>query len=371
MSLRRLVKTMAAQTLCGTGADRLWRAASAGRSLVLGYHRVAPDPPAGRPCVPAMLVSPSMLERQLDWLGRRFRFVSLDEMGRLLESGARGGRPPATVTFDDGYRDVYEHAFPLLQRKGIPAAVFVVTDLVGTRQLLTHDRLYLLLDRALAPSGASRARLRGLLRRVGLRAPASFEGGTRNPRHVFVAMRALLETVPMSGLEQLIAGLTQAVGPVDEQFPELRMLDWDMARSMHRAGVTFGSHTCSHALLTGEDAGRVQRELAASRRRLEAELRAPVRHLAYPDGSFDRRVVEAAAEAGYAFAYTTCRHRDRRRPLLTVPRRFFSEDSCQDAGGRFSPTLLSCQVQGLFDLGSRCRRDHGTAPGWLRASVPA
>ena len=59
-----------------------------------------------------MLTSRRMLEAQLDWIGRRFRFVSLDELGAQLGGRARPAAPLAAVTFDDGYRDVYEHGVP-------------------------------------------------------------------------------------------------------------------------------------------------------------------------------------------------------------------------------------------------------------------
>src|SRR5437867_4054170 len=76
----------------------------------------------------------------------------------------------------------------------------------------------------------------------------------------------------------------------------------------------------------------------------------PVWHFAYPDGRFNAAVVDEVAAAGYRFAYTTCRHRDPRRPLLTVPRRLLWENSCVDAAGRFSPAIMRCHVQGLFDV---------------------
>jgi peptidoglycan/xylan/chitin deacetylase (PgdA/CDA1 family) len=327
MNLRHLAKTVAAETLCRTGVERLWSAPAAPRALVLGYHQVVEDERKPGPSIPAMVISTAMLERQLDWVGRHFRFVSLDELGRLLESGAAGERPPAAVTFDDGYRDVYEHALPLLRRKGIPAAVFVVTDLVGTGRLMTHDRLHLLLAR-------------------------------QHPRDAFTVMRGLLASMPSARLEHLMQALEPAGGWPEDEFSELRALDWDMVRTMHRAGFTIGSHTSTHALLTLEAPDRVRQELWASRRRLEDELGAPVRHFAYPDGRFDGGVVDAVAEAGYAFAYTTCRHRDRRHPFLTVPRRLLWENSCRDAAGRFSPSLMRGQVRGLFDLFGRCRQDH-------------
>ena len=98
---------------------------------------------------PSMLVSRAMLERHLDWVARRFQIVSLDELRSRLETRAPArDRPIAAITFDDGYRDVYEQAFPLLMRKGIPATVFVATDYVGTAGVFPHDTLYLLLERA-------------------------------------------------------------------------------------------------------------------------------------------------------------------------------------------------------------------------------
>src|SRR5262249_19910355 len=131
-------------------ADRLIGTLADSRTLpvVLGYHRVVENfaCEAGR-AIPAMLTSRRMLAQQLDWIGRRYRFVTLDELGERMERGA-SLRGLAAVTFDDGYRDVYEHAFPLLTRKGIPGAIFVVTDLVGTDELHEHDKLNMLLTRA-------------------------------------------------------------------------------------------------------------------------------------------------------------------------------------------------------------------------------
>jgi peptidoglycan/xylan/chitin deacetylase (PgdA/CDA1 family) len=131
-----------------------------------------------------------------------------------------------------------------------------------------------------------------------------------------------------------------------------------MVRAMHRGGTTVGSHTRSHAVLTREDTSQVYEEAAASRRDLERQLGAAVEHFAYPDGGFDDVAVEAVAQAGYRFAYTTCAHRDARRPLLTIPRRMLWETSCLGVAGRFSGAVMSCQAAGLFDRLARSGHDH-------------
>jgi hypothetical protein len=99
-------------------------------------------------------------------------------------------------------------------------------------------------------------------------------------------------------------------------------------------------------------------ELSESRRLLEENLGVPVRYFAYPDGSFDTAAIESVAKAQYQSAFTTCMHRDRRYPLLTIPRRVMWENTCTDSFGRFSPAILSCQVNGIFDPARRCQRHH-------------
>jgi len=76
-------------------------------------------------------------------------------------------------------------------------------------------------------------------------------------------------------------------------------------REIHAAGMTIGSHTANHVKLGESDPTVQERELMDSKAALEDVLGAPVRHLCYPFGSFDRNAVHAAAKAGYVSA-TTC-----------------------------------------------------------------
>jgi peptidoglycan/xylan/chitin deacetylase (PgdA/CDA1 family) len=358
--LRRLAKTGIAWGLRFSGADRLLGTVS-GRArspLVLGYHRVVESYEASaRGAMPGMIISRRMLEQQLDWLGRRFRFVSLGELGANLEAREGFSSPVAAVTFDDGYVDVYEHALPLLRRKGIPAAVFVVTDIVESGGLQLYDRLHVLLSRIFSRSRSANADVTGLVADLDLPLPGSVarEGLPADP---FSALRVLLEAVPRAGLVRLASAL-ECQSPIGEgAFPELRPVSWEMVRAMHRGGTTIGSHTRSHAVLTREDPSQVYEQAAASRRDLERNLGAAVEHFAYPDGAFDDVAVAAVARAGYRFAYTTCAHQEKHRPLLTISRLMLWETSCLGVAGRFSGAVMSCQAAGVFDRLVRCGHDH-------------
>lgn len=362
MRARARLKTGLARALGATRLDRALGLVGGGRRLplVVGYHRVVEDAAAcPGPAIPSMLVSRRMLESHLDSIGRRFRFVTLDELGARLESGRAA--PVAAVTFDDGYRDVYELAFPLLRRKGIPAAVFVVTDWIGSARPLSHDRLYRLLVRAWPAA-------RDVLVRLGVAGagPAT----PRAPADPFRALRLVLTRLPQAGVARVIAALEEETTPGGAALDDPRPLSWEMLAEMGRAGFTVGAHTRSHAVLTRETETRVREETAEARRALAARLGVRVDHFAYPDGAFDPAVVDAVAAADYRFAYTTCRHRDPRRPLLTIPRRLLWENSCLDPAGRFSPAVARCVTSGVFDLVAGCRRRHGASGGARLASVP-
>lgn len=352
------VKTTLASAIAGLHEHRL--APKLGRTavspLILGYHRVVDDFEAtARTEMPSMLVSRAMFEQHIDWIGRRFRFVGLDEIGERIASGIPFTKPVAAVTFDDGYRDVYEQAFPVLKRKGIPGAIFVVTDLVGQPFWQIHDRLYCFMAKAFASWDDPRRELLGLLSDLGLPADSlvGSRAATSNP---MVTVSTLLPGLSRVEVSRMLTGLETTVG--NGFGPPPQTLTWPMLADMRKAGFVIGSHTETHVSLPTESADTIARELAGSKQKLERELGEPVLHFAYPGGQFTPPVVEALDRAGYRFGYTACPHGDSRYPRLTQERLLLWERSSIDAAGHFSPDILNCQAHRLWPPARRCDRGH-------------
>jgi peptidoglycan/xylan/chitin deacetylase (PgdA/CDA1 family) len=99
---------------------------------------------------------------------------------------------------------------------------------------------------------------------------------------------------------------------------ELATMAWDDLRELAEAGIEVGSHTVTHAHLVDLPDTELERELRESRVRIEDELGAPCRYLAYPFGESDRRVRAAATAAGYRAAFAL--RADRRRDTFAFPR---------------------------------------------------
>ncbi len=88
------------------------------------------------------------------------------------------------------------------------------------------------------------------------------------------------------------------------QYPgELDTMSWEELMSISARGFTIGSHTLSHAHLTGLSDGELDRELRTSRERIEDQLERPCKLLAYPYGEYNSRVRAAARSAGYEAAF--------------------------------------------------------------------
>jgi peptidoglycan/xylan/chitin deacetylase (PgdA/CDA1 family) len=320
---------------------------------VVGYHRVVEDfHAASSGTLASMLISSRMLELHLQWMARKFRFITLAEVG--TPPGARlARRPPIAVTFDDGYRDFYLHAFPVLKAMGVPAGIFVVSSLMGTQRLQIHDRLFLRIEKAFRVWRSPFQELALLMRRLQIRFPLP-KAKRVDP---VSATRRLLRSLKVEETERLLDSLQERV-EIDESLHEALMpLSWEMLSEMARAGITIGSHSQSHACLPNETASRIREEVIGSRRELETRLSLPIDDFAYPDGQFDREVVSAVAEAGYARAYGACRHQLPRHAMLTIPRQLLWERACVDAKGRFSEPIMSCQTEWIFGA-STCRRRH-------------
>ena len=259
---------------------------------ILIYHRVNDDGDPYFGGVPTI-----DFERQMAYVSSRFHVLPLS----ALVTGLREGGLPenaVAVTLDDGYRDNYTHAFPILKRHSIPATIFLTTSVIGSDRQLWHDDVFSAFrettEAALEPFGSKK-----------IASPLTTIGERLRAQHEFLAyIRTLSEPDRAAAVSRLREGLR--VGP-PRKAPGL-MLSWEEARAMNRAGIQFGSHTATHPILSRVDRDHARREIVESKRAIEEQLGAPVEGFAYPNGTRADFLPETKAllrEAGYRYAVTT------------------------------------------------------------------
>jgi peptidoglycan/xylan/chitin deacetylase (PgdA/CDA1 family) len=134
--VRRIVGIVLRTGLRTLATFRSWLPAPEG-ARILTYHSVRPGGPGSR----SSYVHPDDFAAQMRWLvGAGYEVVSLTTLVDALASGKAPSPRWVCLTFDDGYADNYEHAFPVLRQYGLPATIFVVTGKVG------HDPHFITLD---------------------------------------------------------------------------------------------------------------------------------------------------------------------------------------------------------------------------------
>ena len=157
-----VVKSLVGRMVFGSRLDRVLLDDSA---LVVAFHRVNDTLQDGLTCDVATFA------RYCEFFARHFRVVSLTEVVNKLRAGEQCNRELA-ITFDDGYRDNYENAAPILQRMNLPATFFVVSRFVGTDIVPWWDE-----HLAVRQSWMSWEQVAGLHR-------AGFEVGSHTSSHV-------------------------------------------------------------------------------------------------------------------------------------------------------------------------------------------
>jgi peptidoglycan/xylan/chitin deacetylase (PgdA/CDA1 family) len=245
-------------------------------------------------------------ESRLRNLSRGHDVVPLGEFPNRLQNRA----PVAAITFDDGWRDTYDLAFPLLQRMGLPATLFVTTGKIGQANPFWQQKLGNLFRSAANPDGNMLApRLREVFG-FGENLPIS-SPHYRNA----VSQLKLLGSDADAFIERHLYPYVQR-----DSGPRCFVNEQEIVE-MSRSCFTIGSHTCSHPLLDKLPDGAVRTELFDSKIRLESLLGQRIKMIAYPNGNVDARVVSIARELGYETGCTTtprkCRAAD--DPML-LPR---------------------------------------------------
>ncbi len=114
---------------------------------ILMYHRVSSEAdPDHEPAV-----TPQTFARQMEFLrAHRYNVIGLADLADLIRQKKRVPRNTVVITFDDGYLDNFENAFPSLKALGLPAVIFMITDNIGRPGWLAAEDLKILDEAGIA-----------------------------------------------------------------------------------------------------------------------------------------------------------------------------------------------------------------------------
>lgn len=329
-----------------SGADSVIAPLTRGIGAIFMLHHVRPEHPSAFEPNRILKVTPQFLEeviRQVRASG--FEIVSLDEAHfRMIEGDY--GSPFVCFTFDDGYRDNLEYAYPIFKRHNLPFAIYVPTDYTDGRGHLW----WLALEKVIVNVTSLSVKIDGVQRRLRCRTPAEKNATFHT---IYWWLRGIDEASARAFVSELCR---DADFDQESLCPEL-MMNWDEIRQMAADPlVTIGAHTRRHYALAKLTLTEARTEIAESVRRIERELGKPCRHFSYPYGdeaSADAREFALVKELGLKTGVTTRKgliHPRHAQELSALPRVSLNGDYQKS---RYVKVLLSGAPFALFNVVQR------------------
>jgi peptidoglycan/xylan/chitin deacetylase (PgdA/CDA1 family) len=300
-SMNTTLKNTGAAVLQGLGVHHVMRFLNRDKAAVLLYHSVVRDE---EKVLPPCAIKESQFRWQMEYLAGKCHVLPLPHYIECLLAGRPLPPHSVVITLDDGFRNNYTVAYPILKELGLPATIFLVTGYLDSDQALWPDVLFQAIHQTpaefldLRDCGAGAYPLRTLRERQG----------------AFNELVEHLKTLPVEAknrqLQEMAQRLTldfdQSHHGEDAPFALLRQQE---IQHMAQEGlITFGVHTETHEILTRLPFAAAQREIQISKQKLESLLGEPACFFAYPNGTetdFNEALKREVKRQGFTCAFAS------------------------------------------------------------------
>jgi len=296
--LKQRLKKGTLRVMARFGLDRVFRHLNRDKLLVVMYHGVTSKcyyPPIWTQ------LPVEIFRSQLEFLRDHYRVVTLPEVIAAVEGKGILPERAALITFDDGIKNNFSVAFPVLQELGLPAGIFLTVDLVGSTELFWFDELYLLVQEG--------CRLGVPLDLMGKGANEHYQRG-----EIWNAYTSCVESVKRAGSvtrDTLLERLRREV-PIEREpwLEDFGLLNWDDVAVMEGSGlVSFGVHTATHRILSELEDHELVAEVLNPRQKMSSKTVGDAASFCFPNGrpgvDFHPRHQDFLRECGYRCAFTT------------------------------------------------------------------
>lgn len=260
--------------------------------LILMYHRILPaDDSRAQREEPGMIVSPESFKLHIEILKKHFEIVTLSKWVTLKNNGDKLPTRACAITFDDGWGDNYEFAFPLLRELEVPATIFLVSDMVNTSKQFWPERLaHIITNIAQEHSSQwSHATLDWI------RNPSTHYQFTTVPptQEELAELIANAKTLSDHEIHSRLDRIENAL-KLSLKNEEASLLSWQQLADMSASGlIEFASHSCNHTRLNDEiNDNLLEHEIIDSKKLIEEKTGQTVKIFCFPNGDYSTKALD-------------------------------------------------------------------------------
>lgn len=262
----------------------LRRKISKSQVIILVYHRIGPmtDKWSINP-----MLHPKLFEEQINYFSKNFKIIPLNNLSEMITEGTIPEKA-VVITFDDGYKDNYEVAFPILKKYNAPATIFLATGPIEEKKLFWWD----LVNYVLFYTDMKFIDIND----IGTYQLSSDEDKIKAGLNIQEKLKKMNNNKKESIINELI-NLTDVNIP--EKLGKKYVLSWREIKRMNKNGIEFGAHTVTHPILTNVSIDEAKLEILNSKNCIEENLGTEVKSFAYPNGDYNEKILSLVENLGF------------------------------------------------------------------------
>jgi peptidoglycan/xylan/chitin deacetylase (PgdA/CDA1 family) len=239
-----------------------------------------------------------IFEKQMRYLKAKFAVISFEDALTISGGAGRNFKTEIVLTFDDGLRNNYTVAYPILKRYGLPATFFVCPGLIESRAWQWPHEME---QRLLSCSPGS---LKKICDQMEIGEEEMKQKGADDVVEIIIEHMKTMENERRIKAENFIRSLTHDFETDQHQHDLYDTMTWDELRSLDPRLITVGSHTVHHQLLTKVSYKEMHYQVQESKQWLQRRLDRPVELFCYPNGDYNESIARVVAQ-NYKAAVTT------------------------------------------------------------------
>lgn len=273
---------------------------------VLMYHRVTSPEIEGYSLQAGMYVTPDSFKLQMEYLAKKNTVIELDSLVAKVINKESIAANTVAISFDDGWKDNYEYAYPVLKELGLPATIFLATSFINSDKTFWSDATPCAVSK-MRNTSFDKARITSLAQIHELRdanLEALFTCVTCNDSLVQNSLEQLiinLKQEPEDTREGFAMGLLAEIGGKEKD----SFLSWEEVREMSNNDIQFGSHTHTHRPLDELSENEITKEIRESKEELLGNQAAVAGTFCYPEGRYSTDSQRILAELGIMASLST------------------------------------------------------------------
>lgn len=321
--------------------DSIYRHLNRYKILIIAYHGITGNYYKKFPWTHIPL---DIFEDQIRFFKKNYQVISLKKIIEFIRNGLILPKRSVAITFDDGYKNNYEIALPILKKYEMPATIFLTTGYIGSQKLLPMDRAFLTLSFATN------------------RDPCIVPDSDLQPLYLdsdeaIIASHdmlvSFLKKFPTEKQEDFLALINQQLRPTEYQHDaqireDFLLMDWeDVVKSYNSGLIDYGPHTVSHEILSNLSEAEAEKEIVQSKSEIENKIKGKVTLFAYPNGTlsdFSGEHVRLLKKHGFYGAVSTVS-----RLNSSSENPFYLARMCIGSDISSDPSFLALRTAGFFN----------------------